>query len=198
MRWAMAIFYFVAGILHLRRLEVFLPIMPDWVPAPPEVILFTGACEIVGAVALVTRSMVGRSNARLMRCWRLSSERQVRRLQRSGTGYRRVGGTMCLGWLFSLSSYGGRSILRRSSAGPSVAARNALPARAARTSVRRRDISDPLAGLAMFSPNKRDERFCASTGIRCWAMGREPGSPGRICIQPSGLPVGELAESVGA
>jgi uncharacterized membrane protein len=52
MRWAMAIFYFVAGILHLRRPEPFLPIMPEWVPAPREVILFTGACEIVGAVAL--------------------------------------------------------------------------------------------------------------------------------------------------
>jgi uncharacterized membrane protein len=57
MRLAMAIFYFVAGILHLRRPEAFLPIMPDWVPAPREVILFTGACEIVGAVALVTRSL---------------------------------------------------------------------------------------------------------------------------------------------
>jgi uncharacterized membrane protein len=57
MRWAMAIFYFVAGVLHLLRPEAFLPIMPDWVPAPREVILFTGACEIAGAVALVTRSL---------------------------------------------------------------------------------------------------------------------------------------------
>jgi uncharacterized membrane protein len=57
MRWAMAIFYFVAGVLHMRRPEAFLPIMPDWVPAPREVILFTGACEIAGAVALVTRSL---------------------------------------------------------------------------------------------------------------------------------------------
>jgi uncharacterized membrane protein len=57
MRWAMAIFYFVAGILRVRPPEAFLPIMPDWVPAPREVILFTGACEIVGAVAMVTRSL---------------------------------------------------------------------------------------------------------------------------------------------
>src|ERR1700688_4651429 len=57
MRWAMAIFYFVAGVLHLLRPEAFLPIMPNWVPAPREVILFTGACEIAGAVALVTRSL---------------------------------------------------------------------------------------------------------------------------------------------
>ena len=31
--------------------------MPDWVPAPREVILFTGACEIAGAVALIIRSL---------------------------------------------------------------------------------------------------------------------------------------------
>jgi uncharacterized membrane protein len=53
----MAIFYCVAGVLHLRRPEAFLPIVPDWVPSPREVILFTGACEIAGAIALVTRSL---------------------------------------------------------------------------------------------------------------------------------------------
>jgi uncharacterized membrane protein len=57
MRWAMAIFYLVAGILHIRAPDEFLPIMPDWVPAPREVILFTGACEVVGALALVTRPL---------------------------------------------------------------------------------------------------------------------------------------------
>jgi uncharacterized membrane protein len=57
MRWAMSAFYFVAGILHLRHPEAFLPIMPDWVPVPREVILFTGACEIAGAVALITRPL---------------------------------------------------------------------------------------------------------------------------------------------
>jgi uncharacterized membrane protein len=54
MRWAMAIFYLVAGIFHLQHPDAFLPIMPDWAPAPREVILFTGACEIAGALALVT------------------------------------------------------------------------------------------------------------------------------------------------
>jgi uncharacterized membrane protein len=57
MRWSMAVFYFVAGILHLRNPEAFLPIVPDWVPAPREVILFTGACEIAGALAVVTRPL---------------------------------------------------------------------------------------------------------------------------------------------
>jgi uncharacterized membrane protein len=57
MRWAMAIFYFVAGTLHLRHPEAFLAIMPDWVPAPRGVILSTGVCELVGALGLVTRSL---------------------------------------------------------------------------------------------------------------------------------------------
>jgi uncharacterized membrane protein len=56
MRWAMAIFYLAAGVIHLQSPGAFLPIMPDWVPAPREVVLFTGACEIAGALGLLTRS----------------------------------------------------------------------------------------------------------------------------------------------
>ena len=52
MRLVMAVFYFVAGLIHLRSPEAFLPIVPDWVPAPNVVVLFTGACEIAGALAL--------------------------------------------------------------------------------------------------------------------------------------------------
>jgi len=54
MRWAMAIFYFVAGVFHLTAADGFLPIVPDWVPAPREVVLATGICEIVGALALLS------------------------------------------------------------------------------------------------------------------------------------------------
>jgi uncharacterized membrane protein len=57
MRWAMASFYFAAGVIHLQSPDGFLPIMPDWVPAPREVILFTGVCEIAGALGLMTRSL---------------------------------------------------------------------------------------------------------------------------------------------
>jgi len=32
-------FYFIAGIVHLRDVEAFLPKMHQWVPAPREVIL---------------------------------------------------------------------------------------------------------------------------------------------------------------
>ena len=54
MRWIMAAFYIAAGIGHLLRPEAFLPIVPDWVPLPREVLLVTGVCELAGAAALLT------------------------------------------------------------------------------------------------------------------------------------------------
>jgi uncharacterized membrane protein len=57
MRWTMAIFYGLAGILHLATPDPFLAITPDLVPAPHAVILLTGLCEIAGAAALLTRRL---------------------------------------------------------------------------------------------------------------------------------------------
>ncbi len=54
MRWIMAAFYGIAGIVHLTTPGSFLPIVPDWVPFPREVVLATGACELLGAAALLT------------------------------------------------------------------------------------------------------------------------------------------------
>jgi uncharacterized membrane protein len=54
MRWAMAVFYFAAGVVHLAAPERFLPIVPDFVPMPHTVVLVTGLCEIAGSVALLT------------------------------------------------------------------------------------------------------------------------------------------------
>jgi len=53
MRWLMAAFYLAAGILHLRDPAGFLPIVPEWVPAPREVVLLTGVAEICGAIGLL-------------------------------------------------------------------------------------------------------------------------------------------------
>jgi uncharacterized membrane protein len=53
MRWVLALFYVAAGVVHLRSPAAFLPIMPDWVPWPYEVVLGTGLLEIAGAVALL-------------------------------------------------------------------------------------------------------------------------------------------------
>lgn len=54
MRWIMAGFYLAAGVFHLLKAPAFLPIVPDWVPAPQAVILGTGLCEIAGALGLMT------------------------------------------------------------------------------------------------------------------------------------------------
>ena len=53
MRWLMAAFYLAAGVLHLRSPEGFLPIVPDWMPAPREVVILTGIAEILGAIGLM-------------------------------------------------------------------------------------------------------------------------------------------------
>ncbi|WP_407716630.1 DoxX family protein [Mangrovibrevibacter kandeliae] len=49
----LALAYLAAGIIHLGWPDVFLPIMPGWVPLPRETILVTGACEIAGAIGLM-------------------------------------------------------------------------------------------------------------------------------------------------
>lgn len=54
MRIILAVIYFYVGVVHLRSPEAFLPIVPNWVPMPRTIVLFTGACEVAGAVALLT------------------------------------------------------------------------------------------------------------------------------------------------
>ena len=53
LRWLLAVFYFVAGVIHLANPAPFLTIMPGWVPAPYAVVLLTGVAEILGAIGLV-------------------------------------------------------------------------------------------------------------------------------------------------
>ena len=52
MRLLLALFYGVAGVIHLRAPDGFVAITPGWVPWPETVVLMTGLCEIAGAVAL--------------------------------------------------------------------------------------------------------------------------------------------------
>jgi uncharacterized membrane protein len=62
MRLVLALFYLAAGYVHLTLPNTFMPVMPDWVPAPYQVILFTGICEVAGAIGLVvppTRWLAG-------------------------------------------------------------------------------------------------------------------------------------------
>jgi uncharacterized membrane protein len=51
-RILLAIFYFGAGVLHLKSPEAFLQITPSWVPFAPQVVAFTGVAEIAGAIGL--------------------------------------------------------------------------------------------------------------------------------------------------
>lgn len=53
LRILLAIFYFGAGVLHLKSPEGFLLITPSWVPFAPEVVAFTGIAEIAGAIGLL-------------------------------------------------------------------------------------------------------------------------------------------------
>lgn len=53
LRWVLAAFYLLAGVIHLVKPEPFLTITPSWVPAPEAVVLLTGVAEILGAIGLV-------------------------------------------------------------------------------------------------------------------------------------------------
>ncbi len=57
MRWILAAFYAAAGVAHLAVPDKLLAITPSWVPFPSQVIFITGICEILGAIALVTRPL---------------------------------------------------------------------------------------------------------------------------------------------
>lgn len=53
LRLLLALFYFAAGILHLKSPAGFLSITPDWVPFPVAIVAFTGIAEIAGAIGLL-------------------------------------------------------------------------------------------------------------------------------------------------
>ena len=53
LRWVLAAFYAIAGVIHLINPQPFLRITPHWVPWPETVVALTGVAELLGAVALV-------------------------------------------------------------------------------------------------------------------------------------------------
>ena len=52
-RWLAAVFFVFAGAVHLVRPGVYLPVMPEVLPAPGAWILLTGIAEIAGGVGLL-------------------------------------------------------------------------------------------------------------------------------------------------
>jgi uncharacterized membrane protein len=57
MRVVLALFFAAAGIAHLYAPDKLLAITPSWVPYAPQVVLLTGVCEIIGALALITKPL---------------------------------------------------------------------------------------------------------------------------------------------
>ncbi|WP_420141495.1 DoxX family protein [Sphingomonas sp.] len=53
MRGLLAALFLIAAIAHVARPEVFLRIVPAWVPAPRLTVVATGWCEAAGSVGLL-------------------------------------------------------------------------------------------------------------------------------------------------
>jgi uncharacterized membrane protein len=62
MRWGLSLALVFTGLDHLLNPGRYLPMMPAFVPFPAEVVLFTGVCELAGAIGLAVprfRRMAG-------------------------------------------------------------------------------------------------------------------------------------------
>ena len=66
MVWGMILPLLFFGVDHLVKPGRYLPMMPDFVPRPREVVLFTGLCEIAGGIGLLAPA------ARLAAGWALA------------------------------------------------------------------------------------------------------------------------------
>ncbi|MSZ77170.1 MAG: hypothetical protein F2667_08715 [Actinobacteria bacterium] len=58
-----------SGVIHLVKPEVFMPAMPDWVPAHREVIVWSGVAELLCAAGMAvpaTRKVAGLASAALL------------------------------------------------------------------------------------------------------------------------------------
>ncbi|MGF7161890.1 putative membrane protein [Rhodoligotrophos appendicifer] len=52
-RWLLIIFYLSAALFHFSVPDAFVSIVPSWVPYPYQVVIATGICEALGAIALM-------------------------------------------------------------------------------------------------------------------------------------------------
>ena len=61
--------FLASGTVHLVKPDVFEPLMPDWVPAHREVIVYSGIAELLCAAGMAlppTRKLAGRASAALL------------------------------------------------------------------------------------------------------------------------------------
>jgi uncharacterized membrane protein len=62
LRWVLAVFFVVAGANHFRTPEIYLGMMPPWLPWPGALNAISGAAEILGGAGLLvprTRRLAG-------------------------------------------------------------------------------------------------------------------------------------------
>jgi uncharacterized membrane protein len=61
--------FLTSGTIHLVKPDIWEPLMPDWVPAHREVILYSGVAELLCAAGMLlppTRKLAGRASAALL------------------------------------------------------------------------------------------------------------------------------------
>lgn len=92
-RALLAVFYAIAGIVHLVLPDPFIAIVPPFVPAPAAVVALTGVAEILGAAGLAQsgrpalRRAAGWSLAAYALCvWPANVQHMLLDLARSGQG----------------------------------------------------------------------------------------------------------------
>jgi uncharacterized membrane protein len=56
-RWVLALFFIVAGVNHFLAPEIYLGMMPPWLPLKAAANLISGAAEIAGGIGLLIPSM---------------------------------------------------------------------------------------------------------------------------------------------
>ncbi len=62
LRWLLAVFLVVAGANHFRTPEIYLGMMPPWLPAPAVLNAIAGGAEILGGIGILvprTRRLAG-------------------------------------------------------------------------------------------------------------------------------------------
>jgi len=55
--WVMAAFYVLAGLMHFRRPDYYMPMMPPYLPWHAALIFLSGAAEVVLGAALLVPSL---------------------------------------------------------------------------------------------------------------------------------------------
>jgi uncharacterized membrane protein len=49
--------FLIGGIAHFVYLDLFIRVVPSYIPYPKEVVLFTGVCELVGVIGLLLKPL---------------------------------------------------------------------------------------------------------------------------------------------